>query len=292
MTPELICSRFEQLESERKTLDNTLQIVERFVTPFRGEFYRDLSTEHEVDWRRRGLYDSTAVTACQSLASSIHSNLTSPSVQWFSLNFQDDSLNTSGEARKWLDEVEKLIWRTLLESDFNGEIAKVYLDICSFGTSILLQEEVNGDMWKGMDFTATPMMDSYFELGGRDKVNRVYFRKRMTLLQIKDRFPDADLSELGDPEEGKEPVSRKYEVILCIYKRKVDPDVDLTKPVAAAKRPVGFKWVLKQAKTEHDQRTQEESQHSHQDDQPEIPEEGLHAILEAAHELGIAPVPR
>ncbi len=30
---------------------------------FRGEFYRDLSSEMEVNWRKRHIYDSTAIQA-------------------------------------------------------------------------------------------------------------------------------------------------------------------------------------------------------------------------------------
>ena len=245
MNCEQICKRFDQLYAERKTLDNTLQAIERFVTPYRGEFYRDLGSEHEINWRRRAIYDATAVQAAQNLASSIHSNLTSPSVMWFNLNFANPDLNVNQEARAWLDEVQNRIWATLQESDFNGEIAKTYLDIVTFGTNVLMVENMDEDNWQGLDFTATPMMDTYFELGGREKISRVYFRKRYTRLQLEQRFPDADLDQLAKEEDGDP--NRRYEIILCMYERKFEKgeEPDITKPVDPLKRPVGYKWVMR-----------------------------------------------
>ena len=98
-----IVRRAEALESQRKTLENTYQIIEKFVRPFSGEFFKPLNTEHEVDWRRREIYDSTAIVAADLLAGQIHANLVSPSVKWFNFDFRDDELKRNTEAQQWLD---------------------------------------------------------------------------------------------------------------------------------------------------------------------------------------------
>ena len=64
-----IIKRYNALDSQRSTLDGVLQDIERFVVPYRGEFYQDMTTEHEVDWDRKYLYDNTACISVNLLAS-------------------------------------------------------------------------------------------------------------------------------------------------------------------------------------------------------------------------------
>ena len=43
-----IIKRFNALESQRSTLDGVLEQIERYVVPYRGEFYSTMTSEHEV----------------------------------------------------------------------------------------------------------------------------------------------------------------------------------------------------------------------------------------------------
>ena len=204
MDAVLIRQRFDALESQRKTLDDTLQIIEKYVTPYRGEFFKPLTSMLEVEWRRRFIYDSTAVVACDTLASKIHTNLTSPSIRWFELRFRNEELNDQQGAKEWLEEVQNNIWQALLESDFNMEIAEAYLDLCSFGTAVLFEEEISDEEWEGLAFTTIPVRDAYFEMGADDNLLRVYRRLQYTLIQLTDKFPDYDFSKLAKEKEGDE----------------------------------------------------------------------------------------
>jgi hypothetical protein len=238
-----IRKRFDSLESQRQTLDNTLERIENYVVPYRGDFFKPLLSEQEVEWRRRGIFDSTAPIAADLLASSIHSNLTSPMIPWFQLRFRDNALNQQDAAKEWLELTQDQIWQTLRESDFNMEIAEIYLDLVSFGTAILFQEEINDAKWEGLTFTALPIRDCYFEHGADDKVLRVYRRLRYTKLQLMDKFPDYDFGEIPDSnEDGGGSVDRKHEVIFCVYKRdEVTTVKERMKPTA---RPYGYKYIL------------------------------------------------
>lgn len=248
MDASLIVSRFEQLDSERKTLDDTLQLIERFVLPYRGEFYRSLMTEHEINWRRRSIYDGTAPNDCEQLASAISSNVAPPSMKWFNLSFRDDDLNEDQAAREWLDDCEGIVWRTLLKSDFHSEFDKSTQDITGFGTSTLLMEEIDDMEWKGIDYTALPLMDTYFELDPQDKISRSYHVKRWTSLQAIEKFPDA-AEELKSITKD-DPVDHKKEYILCIYFRDDHESIDTSKPLKPENRPIGYKWVCKDSVTE------------------------------------------
>jgi len=86
-----IKQRYDALWGIRKTVEQDWDLIEKFITPLRGgKFFQDQSSEHEIDWRRgRDVFDSTAILAANTLASSIHGALTSPSNRWFTLRFRN-----------------------------------------------------------------------------------------------------------------------------------------------------------------------------------------------------------
>lgn len=238
MKAEEIRTRFDALWSQRQTLNDTFQAIEKYVVPYRGDFFKPNSSMHEVEWRRRMIFDSTAPIAADLLASQIHSNLTSPSIRWFELRFRENEINDRQEAKDWLDKVQNQIWQALLESDFNMEIAETYLDIVTFGTAILFEEELSEESWEGITFTAMPIKDTCFELGASDNVLRFYRRLQYTRLQIEDRWPDANHDEIcGDSKN----VDQKHDIIFCVYKR--DGIKEPEGKVAPKNRLYGFKYV-------------------------------------------------
>ena len=243
MKSDIIRQRFDQLEAFLKSLDDTFQRIETYVVPYRGEFFKPLDSEQEVDWRRRELYDSTAPIAADLLASSIHSNLTSPMIPWFKLRFRQDQLNETVEASEWLEIVQGQIWQSLQESDFDMEMAEIYLDLVSFGTAILFQEEITDGTWEGITFTAIPVRDGYFEYGADDKVLRMYRRLQYTKMQLEDKFPDYDFDFLTNTnDEDKGPVDEKHTVVFCVYKR--DEVKEVTTRMKPEARPWGYQYVL------------------------------------------------
>jgi len=237
-----IRQRYNALESLRKTFDNTLQEVERYCVPQRGEFYRPLQSENEIEWKRRSIYDSTAPVACNLLASQMHSNLTPPSAPWFKLRFRSEELNSDAEAKEWLESTEERERQTLLESDFNNEAAEIYLDLVSFGTAIIMMEPKSETEWKGIDFTAIPMVDSYFEMKSDGTPYRVYRRLRYTSLQLKERFKD--IPDEYMQEGSASDVDQKHIVVFCVYYDEEHADADVTGPLAPEVRPVAYKYVM------------------------------------------------
>lgn len=238
MKGEEIRMRFDALWSQRQNLNDTLQAIEKYVVPYRGDFFKPNSSMHEVEWRRRQIYDSTAPISADLLASQIHSNLTSPSIRWFELRFRKDMINDRLDAKAWLEEVQNQIWQALIESDFNMEIAETYLDLVSFGTAILFEEELNEEVWEGITFSALPIKDSVFEFGYDDNLLRFYRRLQYTRLQIEDRWPDYDLSKLPGNEKD---VDTKHDIIFAVYQRHRDEPTGRMSPTT---RPYGCKYVM------------------------------------------------
>lgn len=239
-----IIQRFNALESARSTLDSTLECIEKYVVPFRGNFFNPTAGEGEVEWRRRQIYDSTAVSAAVLLASQIHGDLTSPAVKWFSLRFRDEALNKNQEAKEWLEACEEREWQALCESDFNLEVAEGYLDLVSLATAIIFEEQIDPDEWEGLDFSALPMNDCFFEQNAKGGVGRLYRRLQYTKLQMIDHFGEDKLPKVVADYKGDDP-GKAWTVIFCIYPRPEQKDADTTRMLAPKARPFGYKYVLK-----------------------------------------------
>ena len=239
-----IKKRFDALVENRKTLEDTFQVIEQFVVPFRGEFFKPMTEEQEVDWRRREIFDSTAIMACQTLASSMQGSLTSPSVKWFTLGFRQTELQHNNEAMIWIEDCENKIYEALQDSDFNLEASEFYLDLSSYGTSVLVEEtDDETEEWKGIDFSAAPIVDVYFEMDHKGRVKILYRRLKWLPLQIMDKFGEKDVPEWV-LEAHEKAASTKIELIFCVYFREDKKDANTSKFLASTERPFGCKYVF------------------------------------------------
>ena len=243
MDAKVLVKRFRQLQSQRETLDAKLQDINTFVTPGRYEYYNDLNSMHSVDHSRTEIYDTTAITGAKLLSSRIHSNLVSASVRWFNIRFRDDDMNTSPEAKEWLEDSVQRLWQMYSESNMNNAIAEVFKDLPTVGTAMLMQEPKDDIEWKGIEYTALPIMDSYFEMGPDDIPYRIYRRIRYTRLELEERFPDTpdDLS-LDDIENAS--IDAKIEVLFCVYNRDNKKPPSENGFIKPEDRPVGYKYML------------------------------------------------
>ena len=242
MKNEIIKRRYHERQSERRPLDGILQQIERFVVPYRGNFFNDSSSEDETQWRQSQLYDSTAIQACDTLASSLQGALTSPSAMWFTLQFQNEDLNNTNDAMIWLEECNREVFEELQQANFNIEASEFYLDLCAYGTAIMTEEVVNEDSWDGIDFQSIPMKQCYFEPDHKGGVMNFYRTLNWTPLQILDKFGDETPQDIREAAESTS-ASERESIIFCIYRRQ---GVDLPKdgkPLVPKKRPYGFKYI-------------------------------------------------
>jgi len=248
MQSDIIIKRFDAAEQDRKTLDNTFEVIEQFVIPFRGEYFNNRQDEHSVEWRRRKIFDSTAIDSCQTLAASLQGSLTSMSTIWFTLGFEDQDLNDDYEAISWIEECQDIIWAELSNSNFNTEASEFYLDITSLGTSILLNEAANETEWDGFDFSASPMEDTYFEEDAKGQVSVFFRRYRWNARQLVDKFTDVPDEIKRKAESASE--TEKYDVIYCIYPRPDKLGNEGGGIMSPSQRPYGSKWILKKDGTQ------------------------------------------
>lgn len=242
-TTEII-TRFNKCKADRTTVDQLFELIERYVAPFRGEFFEDQFSEHQIDWRKPELYDSTAVIAAQILSSSMQGALTNPAVRWFQYLYDKPELASITQAAEWLQHAEHTTWHAIQNSNFNLEAAEFYLDLVTMGTSVMVEEFKDDEMV----YTSIPIKELYFDEGHDGRVINLYREHLWSTDQIVDKFGDKNLPEKiarihsqGSPAQKKQ----KHKVIFCIYKRSDSIKSESSaKKLSAKKRPYGYKYVL------------------------------------------------
>ena len=253
-TAKEIVSRYGALKSQRKTAEQTWDWIERFIMPFRGRFFQNLTSEHEVEWNGyKQVYDSTAIQSCKRLASNIHASVTSAGYQWFHFRFRDDALNKNNMAKVWLEDTAKRVYEALQDSNFDTQVAEMYLDMVGYGTSIIVEEVNNDTEWQGVDFQTIPLRECYFEMDHKNQVKRLYRRLQWTALQIVDKFGLENVPlNVKSRYESTSGIDERMEVVFCIFQREDSPDnqPDVTKPMSPTKRPWGYKYVLEEGMVE------------------------------------------
>lgn len=242
--------RFRQLQSDRTNIERVWEIIERFVAPYRGDFFKDNTSENAVDWSNREVYDSTAIMASQMLAANMHANLTSPSARWFNMSYNDPKLADNVEARRWIEASSKLVYDEIQASNFNLETAELYTDVACFGTGALIEEELtnkDGD-FEGLAFTSAGIKEVYFEDGVDGQPVKFYRHLRWPATKLVDKFGLENLPEKIQTAYEKG-VQDRIDVLFAIWRRFDKPN-DPFKVTKAEDRPYGFQYFLLDGCTE------------------------------------------
>ena len=247
MDPLEIRRRYDSLVSQRKTVEDVWEVINQLVVPFRGDFFRDITSEHAVTWRdNREIFDSTAVDAAQTLAASIHGALTSPAIRWFELGYRDDALNEQQEPREWLERAAAKCFTALQDSNFNLEANETYLDLVTYGTSMIIEEveEKNGQFQK-LIFQSVPIEETWFEQDWSGQAHRAYRRYMWTPVQIVTKFGEEgcplDIITKAKTSQG---MDVKEKVIMVIYPREDKKDANVATILSPKERPIGMKYIL------------------------------------------------
>jgi len=244
MQAKEIRKRFDIHRADRHTVEANWDVIERYVVPLRGgKFFEDNQQEGSMDWNRgRYIYDSTAIMAHQTLTSSIHSSITSASERWFDLRFKQAELNEDGEARAWLEECGDVVYQTLQESNFDLEINKAYSDLAGFGNTAIVEEIPNELEWEGINFSAVPIKEIYFDPGNNGEVVNFYRRLQWEPSKIIAKFGEDNVCDkvLKAYAAGN---TDRITIIFCIFERKDKKGADTTKALAPKERPYGFRYI-------------------------------------------------
>jgi hypothetical protein len=240
-----IVKRFEALRAERRNLDGTYDLVDRFVVPGKGRLYTT-DEESNVDYTQRDRYEDTAVLAAQTLSSSIHGAITNPAHKWFSFQFRDIALNDSKVSSEWLQMCEDITYQFIVDSNFPTEVTEYYLNDVSFGTALMSHLTVdNRFVFKNLDIKG-----AYFEEDIHGNINGLFKEHEYTALQLVDRFgvdrvPHVVRAQAINPSA----CNTKHSVIHAIYFEPNNRRSNTAILLARRLRPYQERYVFKSDNT-------------------------------------------
>ena len=233
--PVQIIRRCKELKEKRSTWDDIWQEVAHFVLPTKADF---IATREKGSKRDEDLYDSTAITSNQTLASGLHGALTAPSGRWFHIRFRDDDLNNSDEATEWLEDSIDRMYKAIEESNFNSQVNELFLDLCCFGTAAMLVEPATQE--DKFNFRTVHLSEVAIAEDVDGKIDTVYRKLKFTARQATQLWPDVDLGDSIKQAMDNKP-DKEFEFVHAVYPRPDIPETgDLTPPEL---RPWASCWV-------------------------------------------------
>lgn len=155
--------------------------------------YRWLVTANQ--WNRGSpingaIIDSTGTLAARTLASGMHSGLTSPTRPWFKLKIT--GYENDHEVTVWLAEVTRRMLEVFGASNFYTAMATMYFDLVVFGTACVLIYEDFDDVI----CCYTPCLgEFFFDVNAKNKIGSIGREFVMTYSQMIDMFGEENVSE-------------------------------------------------------------------------------------------------
>lgn len=231
-TFEYIKKRCSTLESERQTWEDHWQDILDYVMPRKADvtFVRSKGEK-----RTEVLFDSTAITANNLLAASLHGTLTSPSLPWFSLKLRDEVLMENRDVQLWLEDSARRMYDTFNETNFNTEVHELYLDLTSIGTGALFVEEATDGFEKGaIHFNTLHIAEYFISENVNGKVDTLYRKYKLTARQAIQEFGEENVGE-KIIEASKTKPDKQFNFIHA-----VEPTIDYERAMGKAETKLPF----------------------------------------------------
>lgn len=186
---EKVIARGEQLSSMRLVNDSLMRDIAEHVQPRKANSILSDGTESTTDEADR-LYDTTAMSANQTLGAGMHTNITPMGATFATLSppSEDESEQTAGyDIKNWFLKATQILHKELSKSNFHSAVDEFYLDHGGFGTAAMMCRMGK----KGKLVFETLEIGSYSIAEGEDRtVDTLYRNYEMTPRQILQRFGD------------------------------------------------------------------------------------------------------
>jgi hypothetical protein len=247
MDGKSIKRRTEALISDRRNVEGMWDIIERFIVPYRAMMFQSKNSEGSVDWRRREIFDSTAIQANTNLAAHIHGAMTNSELKWFGFGFQDRKLRERSDSKEWLEEADMITYQSIKQSNFDLESNELYIDLTAFGGGIMTSMPELDDVG-ALDKTryrTLPVDECYYETDVNGNIINFFRVIQWTALKIVDKFGKEGLPEvILQAYENPDRVTERFKVIFSIYKRMDIQGANTFTLLPVDSRPYGSKYIF------------------------------------------------
>ncbi len=205
--------RFDLAKQRRGVWESTWQECYDHALPQCGDFTH---TAQPGRLRTERLYDGTALDAVDQLAASLLGHLTPPWTQWFGFRPGPDlSAEEADALSPVLEESARIIQSHFDNSNFSVEIHQCYLDLVVGGTAALYFEEAAPGSFSAFKFSSVPLTDIILEEGEGGALDGSFRQMKLTLAQIRERYPDADIPA-NIANEGSHDTQARFGVLESI----------------------------------------------------------------------------
>ena len=230
-----LIARFEEMKGSRTTWESHWQECMEYIIPRK----EDVTSESLPGDKKTDLFDSTAISANQLLAGTLHGMLTNPSVRFFDLVSGDPKQLGNEDYNRWLQEVADAMFAVLNNSNFQTEIHEIYIDLGAIGTASLYMGE---DEKNVIHFSARPIKEIFIKENNLGLIDIVYRCFKWDARQIVQEFGEEktpkliyEMYEKGD--------TKKFEIIHA-----VEPSEDLEYDSEIKKHVFPYKscYILKE----------------------------------------------
>lgn len=219
MTQDVIAEKFiknlDKLKSRRSNYDSVNQDITDYVLPNRGNFTTDKAEGEELD---DIIFDSTAITANQNLASVIASGLTDPNSIFFRFRPKNPELENNEDVKRWLEQVEKIVFDVFssTESGFPQQNHELLLDLGGYGTAIMFigEDDNKGDII----FQTRHLSEIWIEENSAGFVDTVYRKFQLTARQAAQEFGEEELGSVIKDKIDSDP-HKKFDFLHVVMPR-------------------------------------------------------------------------
>jgi len=131
-----IIQLWDRLEGERGTWKSHWQRIADLMLTNRADYMIQHSPGQK---RQEHVVDGTAIWALEQFAAGLHSLLTSPSLQWFSVKVDSAALENNDRCRQWLDNASVVMYSLFNgpRHNFASQSTELYLDLGSIGSGVM-----------------------------------------------------------------------------------------------------------------------------------------------------------
>lgn len=236
-----LLGEFDYLASKRGIWENHWEEVSKRVLPYYSSSFFAQGNMTPGVKRGQDQYDTTATTALFRFAAAMESMITPANGKWHRLRCSDPNLQKIRNVALWFDQVNDLMfyYRYAPTANFQSQRHDCYVSIGAFGTSGLFTDTLDPRFGKGLRYRHVNLGELFMAVNHQGSVDTVYRRFKMTLRQMKQKWPDT-FPESLKPQLETKPEEEKM-IVHCVKPRE---DYEPRSLTAKAMRYGSF-WICK-----------------------------------------------
>ncbi len=209
--------RYDSLKSgsERANWESHCEEVAEVILPRKNGF-TGMRTPGEKKMTR--VFSSVGIRANELRAAGLHGFATNPAAKWFSLAMTDQRLMENKAIKKWLSDVEEIMWSKMYAPGTRMITAlhEVYLELGAFGTTSLFVDwdEKN----EHLTMECRPLRDIVVAESNSGMIDTYYRKFKWSARQIRQEWGSKIPAKVKDAINAQE-YDKEFEIVHAVFPR-------------------------------------------------------------------------